>query len=103
MDAATFRRLGHEMVEWVAAYREGIERLPVRSSVRPGEIRARFAAEPPRAGGELPAALARLDELVLPGHHALEPPVVLRLLPVATPATRRFSATSSPPASARRG
>ena len=26
MDAATFRRLGHEMVEWVAAYREGIER-----------------------------------------------------------------------------
>ncbi len=67
MDAATFRRLGHEMVEWVAAYREGIERLPVRSSVRPGEIRARFAAEPPRAGGELPAALARLDELVLPG------------------------------------
>ena len=67
MDAATFRKLGHELVEWVAAYREGIERLPVRSSVRPGEIQACFAAEPPRAGGELPAVLARLDELVLPG------------------------------------
>ena len=67
MDAATFRKLGHEMVEWVAAYREGMERLPVRSSVRPGEIRARFAVEPPRAGGGLPSALARLDELVLPG------------------------------------
>ncbi len=67
MDAATFRKLGHELVEWVAAYREGIERLPVRSSVRPGEIRARFAAEPPRAGGGLPAALSQLDETVLPG------------------------------------
>lgn len=67
MDAATFRKLGHELVEWVAAYREGLERLPVRSSVRPGEIRARFASEPPRAGGGLPAALSRLDETVLPG------------------------------------
>ena len=27
MDAATFRKLGHELVEWVAAYREGLERL----------------------------------------------------------------------------
>ena len=67
MDAATFRKLGHELVEWVADYREGLERLPVRSSVRQGEIQACFAAEPPRAGGELPAVLARLDELVLPG------------------------------------
>ncbi len=67
MDAAMFRRLGHEMVEWVAAYREGIERLPVRSSVRPGEIRAGLPAEPPRSGGGLPAALAALDRLVLPG------------------------------------
>ncbi len=67
MDATTFRKLGHEMVEWVAAYREGLESLPVMSSVRPGEIRAAFPAEPPREGGALPGALARLDELVLPG------------------------------------
>jgi aromatic-L-amino-acid decarboxylase len=67
MDAATFRKLGHEMVEWVAAYREGLERLPVMSRVRPGEIRARFPAEPPREGGQLAATLARLDEEVLPG------------------------------------
>jgi aromatic-L-amino-acid/L-tryptophan decarboxylase len=67
MDAATFRRLGHQMVEWVAAYREGLESLPVMSRVRPGEIQARFPAEPPRAGGQLAATLARLDEEVLPG------------------------------------
>ena len=67
MDAATFRKLGHELVDWVADYRERLERLPVMSPARPGEIRARFPKEPPRLGGGLPQALARLDETVLPG------------------------------------
>jgi aromatic-L-amino-acid decarboxylase len=67
MDAATFRKLGHELIDWVADYRERLERLPVMSPARPGEIRARFPKQPPRAGGGLAAALARLDEDVLPG------------------------------------
>ena len=103
MDAATFRKLGHELVDWVADYRERLERLPVMSPARPGEIRARFPAEPPRTGGGLAEALARARRRRAAGDHALEPPVVLRLLPVATPATRRSSPTSSPPASASQG
>jgi aromatic-L-amino-acid decarboxylase len=67
MDAATFRKLGHELIDWVADYRERLERLPVMSPARPGEIRARFPKQPPRTGGGLPAALARLDQDVLPG------------------------------------
>jgi len=67
MDAAAFRKLGHELIDWVADYRERLERLPVMSPARPGEIRARFPKQPPRTGGGLPAALARLDEDVLPG------------------------------------
>jgi aromatic-L-amino-acid/L-tryptophan decarboxylase len=67
MDATTFRKLGHELVEWVADYRERLERLPVMSPAQPGEIRARFPKQPPRAGGGLPQALARLDQDVLPG------------------------------------
>jgi aromatic-L-amino-acid decarboxylase len=67
MDAATFRKLGHELVEWVADYRERLERLPVMSPLRPGEIRARFSKQPPRTGGGLAAALARLDQDLLPG------------------------------------
>ncbi|MEO7795679.1 MAG: pyridoxal-dependent decarboxylase [Thermoanaerobaculia bacterium] len=67
MDAATFRKLGHETVEWVAAYRERMESLPVMSASRPGQIRAAFPAEAPRDGGALPEALAQLDALVLPG------------------------------------
>jgi aromatic-L-amino-acid decarboxylase len=67
MDAATFRKLGHELVEWVADYRERVERLPVMSPVKPGEIRARFPSEPPRTGGQLAAALKRLDADVVRG------------------------------------
>jgi aromatic-L-amino-acid decarboxylase len=62
-----FRRLGHELVEWVAAYRERIEALPVQSPVRPGEIRARFPTAPPERGGGLGGVIAALDEAVLPG------------------------------------
>jgi len=67
MDAATFRKLGYELVDWVADYRERLEKLPVMSPAKPGDIRARFPKEPPRAGGRLAEALKRLDPDVLPG------------------------------------
>jgi aromatic-L-amino-acid decarboxylase len=67
MDADEFRRLGHALVDWIADYRERLPSLPVMSRVRPGEIRARFPAEPPLEGGQAAAALASLGERVLPG------------------------------------
>ncbi len=67
MDANEFRRLGHRLVDWIADYRERIEQLPVMSPARPGEIRARFPAEPPRSGGRLAEALAAVDRDLLPG------------------------------------
>jgi aromatic-L-amino-acid decarboxylase len=67
MDANEFRRLGHQLVEWIAAYRERMESLPVMSAVEPGAIRARFPREPPAEGGRLADAVAALDDLVLPG------------------------------------
>ena len=67
MDDATFRELGHRLVDWVADYRERMESLPVMSQVAPGEIRARFPKTPPLVGGRLPEAIAALDRDVLPG------------------------------------
>jgi len=67
MDSDTFRKLGHELVDWVASYRDRLESLPVMSRAKPGEIRSRFPAEPPASGGKLPEAIAAFDELVLPG------------------------------------
>ena len=67
MNADEFRRLGHQLVDWVAEYRERIEERPVMSPVRPGEIKSRFPASPPADGGHLPEALAALERDVLPG------------------------------------
>ena len=40
---------GHEVVDWVADYLEGVEQHPVRRPVAPGEVRARLPAAPARA------------------------------------------------------
>ena len=59
--------MGHQLVDWVADYREGLEGRAVMSPAKPGEIRARFAAEPPAHGGRLLEGIAALDSHVLPG------------------------------------
>ncbi len=67
MDTNEFRRLGHALVDWIAAYRERMGTLPVMSQAAPGSVRARFPASPPAEGGKLAEAVAALDEAVLPG------------------------------------
>jgi aromatic-L-amino-acid decarboxylase len=67
MDSETFKRLGHQLVEWVAVYRDRMGDLPVMSAVAPGAIRALLPAAPPARGGELESVLAALDRVVLPG------------------------------------
>ena len=66
MDADEFRKRGHELVDWIARYRETLETLPVMSRVAPGEIRARLPATPPARGGSVPVT-ELLDRDVLPG------------------------------------
>jgi aromatic-L-amino-acid/L-tryptophan decarboxylase len=64
-----FRRAGHQLVEWIAAYRERLARgeFPVQSPLKPGELLARL----PRSAPEDPEAMERifadLDALILPG------------------------------------
>ncbi len=67
MDAEEFRRLGHLLVDWVAEYRRGLADRPVMSPVRPGDIKARFPAEPPRRGTGLAGIVDALERDVLPG------------------------------------
>lgn len=67
MDTEEFRRLGHQLIEEIAAYRETLADRPVMSQVAPGEIRARFATSPPASGGGLAAALPALERDLLPG------------------------------------
>jgi aromatic-L-amino-acid/L-tryptophan decarboxylase len=67
MDSNEFRKLGHELIDWVADYRDGIDDLPVMSRVQPGDVAAQLPAEPPLLGGDLSGIVADLDRVVMPG------------------------------------
>ncbi|MFT4626923.1 MAG: aromatic-L-amino-acid decarboxylase, partial [Myxococcota bacterium] len=67
MNAATFRTLGHRLVDWVADYWDRVESLPVRSPLAPGQVAARLPAAAPEAPDDWEAILADLDEVVVPG------------------------------------
>jgi aromatic-L-amino-acid decarboxylase len=62
-----FRRRGHELIERIAAYREGLSARPVRSAAAPGALRARLPASPPTAPEPFEAIWRDVDELILPG------------------------------------
>ncbi|MFH1844631.1 MAG: pyridoxal-dependent decarboxylase [bacterium] len=67
MDADTFRRFGHEVIDWVADYLENVDQYPVLARTEPGAIRHRLPAEPPVAGEPMETILADFREIILPG------------------------------------
>ena len=67
MTPEEFRRLGHQVVDWVADYRERVATLPVMSRVTPGAIKAQLAATPPQVAEGFEAVLRDLDRVILPG------------------------------------
>ena len=67
MDAAAFRRAGHELVDWIGRYLEEAERYPVLSRVRPGAVREALPAEAPAAGEPWSAIRDDVERLVVPG------------------------------------
>ncbi len=62
-----FRALAFEISDWIADYLAGIGDLPVLSSVRPGEVRARLPAHPPDVGEPLQEVLADFQDIIVPG------------------------------------
>ena len=76
-----FRKHGHQVIDWIADYYDRLESFPVLSQVKPGDVRASLPAHAPQQGEDFDAVLADMDTVILPGHHALAAPVLLRLLP----------------------
>ena len=67
MDAETFRRHAHALVDWMADYMEGVERLPVRAQVEPGSIAAQVPAEPPVKGEPFEEIFRDFQTIIMPG------------------------------------
>jgi aromatic-L-amino-acid decarboxylase len=68
MTPEEFRRAGHELVDWIADYRERVARaeFPVMARIEPGALRASLPASPPRLPEPFEAVRRDLDELILP-------------------------------------
>lgn len=68
MNTDEFRRLGHELIDWIADYRRDAAAgaYPVMARVEPGELRRRLPAEPPAEPEPLEESLADLTRLILP-------------------------------------
>jgi len=67
LDPEAFRRLGHELIDWVADYRQGIAERPVMARVTPGEIKRCFPEAPPEVGESLGGLIGELERDILPG------------------------------------
>ena len=50
-----FRRWGYKTIDWIADYLQNVEKLPVLSQVKPGEIRAKLPEVPPQQGEDFEA------------------------------------------------
>jgi aromatic-L-amino-acid decarboxylase len=62
-----FRRFGHQLVDWIADYRERVEDRAVMARTAPGDVRRALPASPPAGGESFEAILRDVDEILLPG------------------------------------
>jgi aromatic-L-amino-acid decarboxylase len=67
MSPEEFRRWGHAVIDWIADYQRNVERYPVLSPAKPGEIRAKLPADPPARGEDFTAMLEDMRRVVMPG------------------------------------
>jgi len=68
MNVDEFRRFGHELIDWIADYREKGYRgeLPVMPNIAPGTVKRALPEAPPMAPEPFEAVLKDLNTVVLP-------------------------------------
>jgi aromatic-L-amino-acid decarboxylase len=62
-----FRKHAHELVEWMAAYLENVEKYPVRSQVKPGEIFKQIPDKAPVLPDSFTNLMKDIDDIIMPG------------------------------------
>jgi aromatic-L-amino-acid/L-tryptophan decarboxylase len=85
MTPEEFRRRGHQLIDWIADYRERVARHPVMAQVAPGEIRDRLPAAPPEQPEDMAAVIADLDRILLPGISHWQSPRFFGYFPANAP------------------
>ena len=67
MSPEEFRRLGHQLIDWIADYRIRVASMPVMSPVVPGAVRAQLPPAPPSRPEAFDGIFRDLEHIILPG------------------------------------
>jgi len=67
MEKETFRKFGYRFIDWVADYMDELEKLPVLSQVKPGEIRSKLPQNPPIQAETMEKLFLDFKKIILPG------------------------------------
>ena len=67
MTDENFRKSAHEFVDWMADYMENVEQFPVKSQVKPGDIKSQLPNSPPTESEPMEDIFADFKRIILPG------------------------------------
>jgi aromatic-L-amino-acid/L-tryptophan decarboxylase len=87
LDPSEFRRHGHALVEWIAAYLSGSERYPVLPRVAPGEVRLALPTRGPEAGESFDEIFADFEGILVPALTHWNHPGFFAYFPATTSAS----------------
>ncbi len=81
MDSAEFRRIGHQIIDWIADYMDDVESRPVRPRVTPGEIMDRLPDAAPEAPEPMDEILKDFQDIIMPGITHWQHPMFMAYFP----------------------
>ncbi len=67
VDTEEFRKVGYQLIDWIADYRNRIADLPVMSRSEPGAIHAQLPGTPPESPESFDAIFRDLEQIIEPG------------------------------------
>lgn len=67
MSPEEFRKQGKQMIDWIADYYENIEKYPVLSQVKPGEIKSQLPEAPPSESESMEQIMSDVNSIIMPG------------------------------------
>lgn len=75
MTPEEFRKAGHQLIDWIADYRSGIEQMPVKAQVQPGDVKNSFEGSAPDNKVLFRKILDLLDSRVIKGITQVQSPM----------------------------
>jgi aromatic-L-amino-acid decarboxylase len=84
MTPEEFRKHAHELVDWMADYMENVEKYPVKSQVKPGEIFNRLPDNPPQNPESFNLLMKDFEEIIMPGMTHWQSPNFFAYFPANT-------------------